>query len=109
VRGKLLRFAQAGLAVAIMRGKSYVSFGAVSMGIAGSIVDNNFFESYLGMRVETVDMTEFLRRMDERIYDLKNSARSGWSKHPQRGGTQPWKSTQRSRRMKIGKPSSRWQ
>ena len=69
VKEKLLRFARGGLAVATIRGKSYVSFGAVSMGIAGSIVDNNFFESYLGMRVETVDMTEFLRRMDENIYD----------------------------------------
>src|SRR5512134_527142 len=69
VQEKLLRFACGGLAVATMRGKSYVSFGAVSMGIAGSIVDNNFFENYLGMRVETVDMTEFLRRMDECIYD----------------------------------------
>ena len=69
VKEKLLRFARAGLAVATMRGKSYVSFGAVSMGIAGSIVDNTFFEAYLGMRVETVDMTEFLRRIDEGIYD----------------------------------------
>jgi L-fucose/D-arabinose isomerase len=69
VREKLLRFARAGVAVASMRGKSYVAFGAVSMGIAGSIVDNDLFESYLGMRVETVDMTEFLRRMDECIYD----------------------------------------
>ena len=69
VSEKLLRFARAGLAVATLRGKSYVSFGAVSMGIAGSIVNNDFFESYLGMRVETVDMTEFLRRMKECIYD----------------------------------------
>jgi len=69
VQEKLLRFARAGVAVATMRGKSYVAFGAVSMGIAGSIVDNDFFESYLGMRVETVDMTEFLRRMDAWIYD----------------------------------------
>jgi L-fucose isomerase len=68
VREKLLRFARAGLAVATLRGKSYLSFGAVSMGIAGSIMDNNFFESYLGMRVETVDMTEFLRRIEECIY-----------------------------------------
>ena len=69
VQEKLLRFARAGVATATMRGKSYVAFGAVSMGIAGSIVDNDFFESYLGMRVETVDMTEFLRRMDQYIYD----------------------------------------
>ncbi len=69
VQEKLLRFARAGVAAATMRGKSYVAFGAVSMGIAGSIMNNEFFESYLGMRVETVDMTEFLRRMDQCIYD----------------------------------------
>lgn len=76
VKQKLLRFARAGLAVATMRGKSYVAFGAVSMGIAGSIVDNNFFESYLGMRVETIDMTEFMRRMDECIYDPEEFQRA---------------------------------
>ncbi|HEX9117951.1 MAG TPA: L-fucose isomerase [Anaerolineae bacterium] len=69
VRTKLLQFAQAGLAVATLRGKSYLSFGSVSMGIAGSIVDQSFFESYLGMRVESVDMSEFVRRLDECIYD----------------------------------------
>ncbi|HEX6033688.1 MAG TPA: L-fucose isomerase [Anaerolineales bacterium] len=76
VKEKLLRFARGGLAVATMRGKSYVAFGAVSMGIAGSIVDNNFFENYLGMRVETVDMTEFLRRIDECIYDPQEFQRA---------------------------------
>jgi L-fucose isomerase len=81
VKEKLLRFARGGLAVATMRGKSYVAFGAVSMGIAGSIVDNNFFENYLGMRVETVDMTEFLRRMDESIYDPEECNRAlAWVK-----------------------------
>src|SRR5512138_2807315 len=69
VKEKLLRFARAGLAAATIRGKSYVSFGAVSMGIAGSIVDHNFFESWLGMKVQAVDMTEFLRRIEECIYD----------------------------------------
>ena len=69
VKEKLLRFARAGLAAAMMRGKSYLSMGGVSMGIAGSIVDQPFFESYLGMRVEVIDMTEFLRRMDLGIYD----------------------------------------
>ena len=66
---KILQFARAGLAVAMMRGKSYLGMGGVSMGIAGSIVDQPFFESYLGMRVETIDMTEFLRRMDQGIFD----------------------------------------
>ena len=69
VQDKLLRFARSALAVARMRGKSYLSMGGVSMGIAGSIVDQPLFENYLGMRVETVDMTEFTRRMDEGIID----------------------------------------
>ena len=69
VQEKLLRFARAGLATAIMRGKSYLSLGAVSMGIAGSIVDQDFFENYLGMRVEVVDMSEITRRIDEGIFD----------------------------------------
>jgi L-fucose isomerase len=69
VQEKLLRFARSALAVATMRGKSYLSLGGVSMGIAGSIVDQDFFESYLGMRVEVVDMSEFIRRIHETIYD----------------------------------------
>jgi L-fucose/D-arabinose isomerase len=69
VQEKLLRFARSALAVATMRGKSYLAMGGVSMGIAGSIVDHVFFESYLGMRVETVDMVEFVRRLAEGIFD----------------------------------------
>ncbi len=69
VKAKLLTFAKAGLAVAEMRGKSYLAMGGVSMGIAGSIVDQNFFQDYLGMRTETVDMSEFARRIEEEIYD----------------------------------------
>ncbi|MEJ2551076.1 MAG: L-fucose isomerase [Anaerolineales bacterium] len=69
VQEMLLRFARAGLAVARMRGKNYVSMGGVSMGIAGSIVDQDFFEAYLGMRVESIDMVEFVRRLDEGIFD----------------------------------------
>jgi len=69
VQEKLLQFARAGLAVATMRGTSYLSMGSVSMGIAGSIVNQDFFEKYLGMRVEVVDMSEFVRRIDEQIYD----------------------------------------
>ncbi len=52
-----------------MKGKSYLSLGGVSMGIAGSIVDHNFFESWLGMKVQAVDMTELRRRIDQKIYD----------------------------------------
>ena len=71
VKEKLLQFAKAGLSVATMKGKSYLSMGNVSMGIAGSIVDPAFFEDYLGMRCEYVDMCEFVRRIDEEIYDKK--------------------------------------
>jgi len=69
VAQKILQFAKAGLVVAQMRGKSYLAMGGVSMGIAGSIVDQALFENYLGMRVETIDMTEILRRIDKGIYD----------------------------------------
>ncbi|MDE7419227.1 MAG: L-fucose isomerase [Muribaculaceae bacterium] len=69
VQEKLLRFARAALAVALMRGKSYLSIGSVSMGIAGSIVNPDFFQEYLGMRTESVDATEIIRRMSEGIYD----------------------------------------
>ncbi|QNL50575.1 L-fucose isomerase [Olivibacter sp. SDN3] len=69
VKGKLLRFARAGLAVAIMRGQSYLAIGSVSMGIVGSIVDADFFQTYLGMRNEYVDSSEVLRRIQLGIYD----------------------------------------
>jgi L-fucose isomerase len=76
VEEKLLRFARAGLAAATLRGKSYLSIGGVSMGIAGSIVDHPFFESYLGMRVEVVESVEFLRRMEQGIYDPQEYERA---------------------------------
>ncbi|OGO64576.1 MAG: L-fucose isomerase [Chloroflexi bacterium RBG_19FT_COMBO_55_16] len=81
VQGKLLRFARAGLSVAWMRGKSYAAMGGVSMGIAGSIVDQPFFESYLGMRVESIDMSEFTRRIAEEIFDKEEYERAiSWVK-----------------------------
>ena len=81
VQGKLLRFARAGLSVACMRGKSYAAMGGVSMGIAGSIVDQPFFESYLGMRVESIDMSEFTRRIAEEIFDKEEYERAiSWVK-----------------------------
>ena len=76
VQQRLLQFARAGLTVARLRGKSYLSMGSVSMGIAGSIVDPSLFEDYLGMRVMTVDMSEFVRRIEERIYDQDEYARA---------------------------------
>jgi len=69
VQDKLISFAKAGLAVAEMRGKSYLSIGSVSMGIAGSMIDQSFFQDYLRMRNEFVDMTELVRRIEEEIYD----------------------------------------
>jgi len=69
VKERLLSFARAGLAVAIMKGKSYLSIGSVSMGIAGSIVNPDFFREYLGMRNEFVDSSEVLRRVEKKIYD----------------------------------------
>ncbi len=69
VKAKLLTFFRAGLAVATMRGRAYLSMGGTSMGIAGCMIDPNFFESFLGMRVEAIDMTEFVRRIERGIYD----------------------------------------
>ena len=69
VKQKILRFSRAGLAVAWMRGTSYLSMGSVSMGIAGSIVDEDFFSDYLGMRNEYVDMSEIQRRIQLGIFD----------------------------------------
>ncbi len=88
VQEKLLRFAKAGLAASTMRGKSYLSMGGVSMGIAGSIVDQSFFESYLGMRVESIDMSEFTRRIDENIFDPKEFEKAyAWTRKFCKEGT----------------------
>ena len=69
VREKILRFGRAAVAVATMRGKSYLQIGSICMGIGGSIIDPAFIEEYLGMRVESVDEVEIIRRMTEGIYD----------------------------------------
>ncbi|AZU63746.1 L-fucose isomerase [Neobacillus mesonae] len=81
VKEKLLQFAKAGLVVATMKGKSYLSMGSVSMGIAGSMVQESFFQEYLGMRNEYIDSTEFIRRMDKEIYDKEEYERAlNWVK-----------------------------
>ena len=81
VTEKLLRFARAGMTVAIMKGKSYLSIGAVCMGIAGSIVSPDFFEDYLGMRCEGIDEVEIIRRMTEGIYDKEEYEKAlNWAK-----------------------------
>jgi len=69
VAERIVQFVRAGLAVATMQGKTYVSMGNVSMGIVGSLVDQDFLQRYLGMRTMTVDMVEFVRRMERGIYD----------------------------------------
>ncbi len=93
VAEKILRFARAAVAVATMRGKSYLQIGSICMGIAGSIVDVDFFEDYLGMRVESVDEVEIIRRMSEGIYDaeeydkalawIKKNCREDFDKNPE--------------------------
>lgn len=81
VKDKLLTFAKAGLAVSLMRGKSYLAIGSVSMGIVGSIVDPDFFQSYLGMRNEYVDSSEVLRRIQLNIYDQEEYEKAlSWTK-----------------------------
>ncbi|HSV96375.1 MAG TPA: L-fucose isomerase, partial [Spirochaetota bacterium] len=76
VREQILRFARAAIAVATMRGTSYLSMGGVSMGIAGSMVDHDFFRAFLGMRTEYVDMSEFVRRLERGIYDAEEFERA---------------------------------
>ena len=81
VQEKILRFVKGGLAVAQMKGKSYLSIGSTSMGIAGSVVNPDFFQDYLGMRNESVDMTEILRRIEEKIYDQEEYKKAmAWTK-----------------------------
>jgi L-fucose isomerase len=102
VKEKLLRFARSGLAAATMRGKSYLAMGGVAMGIAGSIVNPDFFESYLGMRCESIDMSEFVRRMDKGIYDHQEYERAlKWVKQNcKEGADNNPEEVQRSREQK---------
>ena len=92
VQEKLLRFGRAAVAAATMRGKSYLQIGSICMGIGGSIIDSSFIEEYLGMRVESVDEVEIIRRMTEEIYDkaeyekalawVKANCKEGFDKNP---------------------------
>ena len=93
VEEKLLRFGRAAVAAATMRGKSYLQIGSICMGIGGSIIDSDFIESYFGMRVESVDEVEIIRRMTEGIYDeaefqkalawAKKTCKMGFDKNPE--------------------------
>lgn len=81
VKEKLLRFGRASVAAASMRGKSYLQIGSICMGIGGSIIDSNFIQEYLGMRVESVDETEIIRRMTQNIYDKDEVEKAlSWAK-----------------------------
>ena len=101
VQEKLLRFGRAAVAAASMRGKSYLQIGSICMGIGGSIIDSDFIESYLGMRVESVDEVEIIRRVTEGIYDheefekalkwAKETCKIGFDKNPEELQTSPEK------------------
>ena len=81
VSEKIIRFARAGLAAAQLKGKSYLSLGSISMGIAGSMVNPDFFQDYLGMRTEFVDMSEIKRRIDQDIFDKAEFEKAlAWTK-----------------------------
>ena len=97
VSEKILRFCRSALSVATMRHRAYLAMGGTSMGIAGSIVDPNFFESYLGMRVESIDMTEFVRRMERGIFDPSEKKKAlAWTKKSCREG-KDWNSPKTKR------------
>ena len=93
VQEKILRFGRAAVAVATMRGKSYLQIGSICMGIAGSSIDPDFLEEYLGLRVESVDEVEVIRRMEEGIYDeaefqkaykwVKENCKEAFDKNPE--------------------------
>ena len=93
VQEKILRFGRAAVAVATMRGKSYLQIGSICMGIAGSSIDPDFLEEYLGLRVESVDEVEIIRRMEENIYDeaeyqkaykwVKENCKEAFDKNPE--------------------------
>ena len=71
VSKKILLFAKAAVAAKAMRGNSYLQIGSVCMGIGGSILNQDFMQQYLGLRSESVDESEILRRMEQGIYDLE--------------------------------------
>ena len=93
IKEKLLRFGRAAVVVATMKGKSYLQIGSICMGIGGSIIDSDFLESYFGMRVESVDEVEIIRRMSEGIYNeeeyqkalkwAKEKCNIGFDKNPE--------------------------
>jgi len=99
VKEKILRFARSAIAVMSMRGNSYLQIGAACMGISGSSIDPDFFEEYLGMRVESVDEVEVIRRIEQEIYDkeeyrkalawTKEHCKEGFDKNPEEARKSP--------------------
>ncbi len=122
VSEKILRFVKAGLAASYMKGKSYLSMGSVSMGIAGSIVREDFFQEYLGMRNEYIDMSEFNRRLEQEIFDKDEFKKAlAWTKkfckegkdlnstpHPRKKKDKEWESVVKmtliARDLMVGNP-----
>lgn len=102
VKEKLLRFARAAVAVKTMKGKSYLQIGSACMGISGSFIDADFLEEYLGMRVESVDEVEVIRRIEQGIYDEKEYEKAlTWTKaHCQEGFDKNPEAAQKSREKK---------
>ncbi len=102
VQQKILAFVKSAIAVATMKGKSYLSIGSVSMGIAGSIVSADFFQEYLGMRNEYLDMSEISRRLELEIYDLEEYERAiEWTRKNCKAGFDVNRPKKRKTRAKL--------
>jgi L-fucose/D-arabinose isomerase len=87
VSEKILRFAKCAMVAGYIKGKSYASIGGTCMGIAGSITDPLFYLKYFGIRVEWLDQTEIVRRIERGIYDPKEYKRAKeWVAHYCREG-----------------------
>jgi len=107
VREKILRFARAAIAVGQMKNKAYVGIGSVSMGIAGSFLDPDFMQKYLGIRAQWVDMTEILRRIDLNIFDPEEFERAlAWTKAHCKEGFDP---NDEKKRFTPGQKSEQWE
>ncbi|SHJ11050.1 L-fucose isomerase [Clostridium amylolyticum] len=107
VKEKILRFGKCAIAVGVMKNKSYVNMGSVSMGIMGSFCDPEFFQKYLGIRAEWVDMTEILRRINNEIYDHEEYERAlKWAKENCKEGYDP---NPEDKRLTAEKKAEQWE
>lgn len=106
VKEKILRFGKCAVAIGLMRNKSYVNMGSVSMGIMGSFCDPEFFQKYLGIRAEWVDMTEILRRVNKGIYDAEEYERAlKWTKENCKEGYDP---NPEDKRVSLEQKEEQW-